>query len=73
MKKTGEIKVFDGRHGIIEGELENFEFHISDITSPLPVEQVQLEDIVEFRAEYRELNVKRAKNIKILQKSKDKQ
>lgn len=68
MKKTGEIISFDGRHGLINNQLEEFDFHISDFSTPEPVEYIQLGDFVEFRAEYRDLNVKRAKNIKLLQK-----
>lgn len=68
MKKIGEIVVFDGRHGLINDELEEFGFHIADFSTPEPVECIQVGDFVEFRAEYRDLNVKRAKNIKILQK-----
>lgn len=68
MKKTGKITSFDGGHGLINDKSEEFDFHISDFSTPEPAECVQLGDLVEFRAEYRELNVKRAKNIKVLQK-----
>lgn len=68
MKKTGTITNFNGRHGLINDKSEEFDFHISDFSTKEPAEDIQLGDFVEFRAEYRELNVKRARNIKVLQK-----
>lgn len=68
MKKTGEITSFDGRYGSIDDQVEEFDFHISDFSKSKLIEDIQLGDLVEFRAEYRDFNVKRAKNIKVLQK-----
>ena len=70
MKKNGTITSFDGRHGLINNKSEEFDFHISDFSNPESAEYVQLGDFVEFRPEYREQDVKRAKNIKILKKYK---
>ena len=68
MKKTGTITDFDGRHGLINDKSEEFDFHISDFSTPEITGDIQSGDVVEFRAEYRELNVKRARNIKVFQK-----
>lgn len=68
MKKTGKITSFDGRYGLINNQTEEFNFHISDFSPTEKEDNVQLGEYVEFRAEYREFNVKRAKNIKVLQK-----
>ena len=68
MKKAGEITKFDGRNGIINDKTEEFDFHLRDLSEKNQSEPIHLGDKVEFRAEYRDYNVKIAKNIKVLQK-----
>lgn len=68
MKKVGQVTDFNGRFGVITGEKEEFNFHVSDFSSSTSTSDIEKRDIVEFRVEYRPYNIKRAKNIKILQK-----
>lgn len=68
MKKIGEVTEFNGRFGVIMTNQEEFDFHISDISNKDSKQRLENGTGVEFRAEYRQPQIKRAKNIKILQK-----
>lgn len=68
MKKIGQIIEFDGRFGLMTEEKEEFNFHISDFSNSNSTASIGKGDIVEFRVEHRPYNIKRAKNIKVLQK-----
>lgn len=68
MKKIGEIRNFNGRFGVIMTNQEEFDFHISDISASEQNQKLESGMNVEFRAEYRPPQIKRAKNIKILEK-----
>lgn len=69
MKRTGKIVKFDGRFGIITDEQFDFYFHVSDLSNKKSVQPLQDGNTVEFRAEDRPHNIKRAKNIKVLRKA----
>ena len=64
MKKIGEIRDFNGRFGVIMTNQEEFDFHISDISASEQNQKLESGMSVEFRAP----QIKRAKNIKILEK-----
>lgn len=69
MKRVGTVIKYNGRTGLILTDQNEVDFEQKDFSYP-EEEKIELGDIVEFREEKHDSNVRLARNIKILSKTK---
>lgn len=71
MKRIGEVTNFNGRFGIIMTDQENYDFHVSDLSSLQDKMDLKKGSSVVFRGEQRPYRINIARNIKVLEKNRN--
>ena len=71
MKRIGEVTNFNGRFGIIMTDQENYDFHVSDLSSLQDKMDLKKGSSVVFREEQRPYQINIARNIKVLEKNRN--
>lgn len=71
MKRIGEVTNFNGRFGIIMTGQENYDFHVSDLSSSQEKIDLKKGTSVVFREEQRPYQINIARNVKVLEKNRD--
>lgn len=71
MKRIGEVTNFNGRFGIIMTGQENYDFHVSDLSSLQDKMDLKKGSSVVFRGEQRPYRINIARNIKVLEKNRN--
>ena len=71
MKRIGEVTNFNGRFGIIMTDQENYDFHVSDLSSLQDKMDLKKGSYVVFRGQQRPYRINIARNIKVLEKNRN--